>query len=91
MYRIGWPLWKLFAKAGIPLHFMLTIHFDEESKSFWADSPDVDGLVVAGETLEEVRREAEGAAELLLELQLNHTPKLSMRPQWGMDDILAQA
>jgi len=91
MYRVGWPLWKLFAKAGIPLRFILTVHFDEESKSFWADSPDVDGLVVSGETLEEVRREAEGAAEVLLELQLNHTPKLSMRPQWGMDDLLAQA
>jgi len=85
MYRVGWPLWKLFAKAGISLRFMLTIHFDEESKSFWADSPDVDGLVVTGETLEEVRREAMLAADMLLELKNIMLKKpLSLRERgWG--------
>jgi len=81
MYPVGWPLWKLAAKAGIPLRFNVTLHFDRESKTFWANSPDIDGLVVAGEDLETVQREALLAAETLLELQLHQAPRVQMRPQ----------
>jgi len=85
MYPVNWPLWKLFAKVGIPLRFMLTIHFDEESKTFWADSPNMDGLVVTGETLEEARREAMLAANMLLELKnIMLKNPLSLRERgWG--------
>jgi len=91
MYQVGWPLWKLAAKAGIPLSFDVTVHFDVESKTFWANSPDIDGLVVSGEDLQEVQREATLAAELLLELQLHQEPKVRMRPQFGEYGTLAQA
>jgi len=91
MYQVGWPLWKLAAKAGIPLRFDVTVHFDVESKTFWANSPDIDGLVVSGEDLQEVQREATLAAELLLELQLHQEPKVRMRPQFGGYGDLAQA
>jgi len=46
----------------------LTVHFDAESKSFWADSPDMDGLIVSGATPDELLREAHAAASALLEL-----------------------
>jgi len=83
MYPVGWPLWKWLARAGVPLRFALTVHFDGESKRFWADSPHIDGLMVEGADLDEIQREAMRAADTLLELQLNsNAPKLHMRPQW---------
>jgi len=91
MIRVGWPLWKLAARAGLPLHFAVTLHFDSETKTFWADSPDIDGLVVTGEDMEEVQREARLAAETLLELQLQQAPKIRMYPQIAGNGLLVQA
>jgi len=93
MYPVNWPLWKLVAKAGIPLRFTLIVHFDAESRTFWAESPNLSGLVVEGADLEEVRREAMLAAEMLLELQLqtSPTPRLRMRPQLDMDGLAVGA
>jgi len=91
MYKVGWPLWTLAARLGVPLCFDVTVHFDGESKTFWANSPDINGLVVSGEDLQEVQREAALAAEVLLELQLHQAPKLRMRPQFEDCGVLAQA
>jgi len=91
MYRVGWPLWKWLARLRVPLRFTVTVHFDSESKTFWANSPDIAGLVVGGEDLEEIQREAILAAETLLELQLRQAPKLRMRPQLGGYGDLVQA
>lgn len=74
MYRVGFPGWKVAARLGVPILLRVDVHFDRESKSYWADSPNLDGLVVSGATLDELRNEVRGAAESLLELQLNgHT------------------
>jgi len=91
MYKVGWPLWKRVARWGVPLRFDVTVHFDGESKTFWANSPDINGLAVSGEDLQEIQREAALAAELLLELQLHQAPKIRMRPQFEDYGDLAQA
>jgi len=85
-YPVGWPLWKLLARLGAPLRFTLIVHFDGEACVFWAESPSIDGLVVEAPTLEEIRREAMYAADILLEMQLTtHRPlKLRIRPQFDM-------
>jgi predicted RNase H-like HicB family nuclease len=70
MYRVGWLGWKTVCRWGVPLLLRVDIHFDKESKTFWADSPDVDGLAVAGDTIEEVRSEAMNAAFALIDLEL---------------------
>jgi len=76
MYRVGFPGWKIAAKMGVPLRLRVNVHFDSEAKSYWADSPDLRGLVVTGDTLDELRQEARGAAEVLLEIALkNHAPQ----------------
>jgi len=54
---------------GNSQQFILNIYFDPESNSFWATSPDIDGLCIAGENLQTLQREARLAAEVLLELQ----------------------
>ncbi len=70
MVRVGAPGWKLLARLGLPVHVRVTAHFDAESKSFWADSPDLDGFCVAGDTPEELAREAEAVSQILVELLL---------------------
>ena len=70
MYRVGYPAWKLLARMGVPVLVRVQVHFDAESQSYWADSPDLDGLVVAGSDLNELRAEVNAAAGMLLALQL---------------------
>jgi predicted RNase H-like HicB family nuclease len=79
MYRVGWFGWKTLCSMGVPLLLRVDVHFDKESKTFWADSPDVDGLAVAGNTIEEVRSEAMNAAFALVELQLEPALPSSMK------------
>jgi predicted RNase H-like HicB family nuclease len=50
------------------------VHHDEETNSYWADSPDLDGMVVTGATLDELQSEAMGACEVLLSTKLENQP-----------------
>jgi predicted RNase H-like HicB family nuclease len=70
-YRVGWPLWKHVAKAGIPVTFRVFIRYDAEVQRYWASSPDLDGLVVEGGTLDELLAEIRSASETLFELALD--------------------
>lgn len=55
----------------------VNIYFSAESKSFWANSPDLNGLAAAGDTRKEVEREALLAAETLFEIQgIDGVPEL---------------
>lgn len=75
-YRVGLPGWKLAARSGVTVKFVVRVYEDEETKSFWAESDDLDGLVVSGGTLPELRAEVRAAAEALLDLALNgHHPR----------------
>lgn len=73
-YRVGMPLWRVAARAGLPLRLRVEVHFDQESGTYWAESPDLDGLTVSGSSLDELRTEVLGAAETLLELALDDRP-----------------
>ena len=73
MYRVGFPLWKVAARFGVPVLVRVDVHFDKDSKSFWADSPDLDGLVVSGQDLDELRTEVMSAASELLRLAVRST------------------
>lgn len=84
-YRVGWPFWKMLAKQGVTLRFKVNVHFDEESKSFWAESPDIDGLVVSASNLEELRSESLAAAKDLIDLQID-ARHLHVRPQMRIED-----
>ena len=83
MYRVGLPGWKLAARFGVPMLVRVNIHRDADSTTYWADSPDLDGLVVSGQTLDELRLEIRSAAEALLELEVKNptqtTPELRFR------------
>ena len=71
MYRVGLPFWKAAARAGVPLKFRVRVYSDKETGTYWAESEDLDGLVVSGETLDELRNEVLSAGAALLELALD--------------------
>lgn len=56
------------------MRIRVNAHYDPQSKTYWAESPDLDGLTVSGETLDELRSETLGAAEVLLELAVRGHP-----------------
>jgi predicted RNase H-like HicB family nuclease len=70
MYRAGLPGWKFLAKLGVPVLVRVQVMYDDEVKSYWATSPDLDGLAVSGSTLDELKAEAMAACQELLELAL---------------------
>jgi predicted RNase H-like HicB family nuclease len=74
-YRVGIPGWKLASRLGVPVHLRVNIFYDDESHSYWAESPDLDGLVVSGTDLDDLKCESLSAARALLELQLRTRPK----------------
>lgn len=71
MYRVGLPLWKTAARFGVPVKVQVNVFFDKESNSYWAKSPNLDGLVVSGANLDELRDEVIAAAGELLSLELS--------------------
>lgn len=47
----------------------VNIYYSPEAHSYWADSPDLNGLAASGKTRAEVEQEALWAAETLFELK----------------------
>ena len=76
-YRVGLPGWKFLARRGFPVTLRVQIMRDQESGVYIARSPDLDGLVVEATSLDVLRTEALGAADVLLELALHadHPPR----------------
>lgn len=74
MYRVGFPGWKIAARLGVALVVRVQVHYDPEVKSYWTTSPDLPGLVVTGNTLDELLQEAKGGIDGLLEFELQGAP-----------------
>lgn len=55
----------------------ITVQVHRGTGVYWADSPDLDGLTVEASSREELRQEAQWAAETLLDLQgIREKPEL---------------
>lgn len=74
-YRVGMPGWRFAARLGAQMQVRVNVHHDPECNRYWADSPDIDGLVVEGGTLDELCSEVVSAASLLLEDQIPRAPR----------------
>lgn len=57
MYRLGWPFATFFAKMGLSLLIKVEIIHDNDADVYIATSPDLKGLVVEAETLDELEKE----------------------------------
>lgn len=76
MYRLGWPCVTFFAKMGIPLLVKVEIIHDKVANVYVATSPDLKGLVVEAETLDELEKEV---WELVPELLALDKPNLRVK------------
>lgn len=70
MYRVGFPGWKFAARAGLTLQVRVEVHYDPEVKSYWTSSPDLKGLVVTANTLDDLMRETKSGIDDLMEFEL---------------------
>jgi predicted RNase H-like HicB family nuclease len=70
-YRVGLPLWRLFAKAGFPMSIKVIVHSDKESGTYWAEGVGLRGLVVTGSDLDELHEECTNAIDELIRLELD--------------------
>lgn len=75
MYRVGLPLWRLAARAGIPMTIKVLVYADKESGTYWAEGVGLRGLVVTGKDLDELHEECTNAIDELMRFELKgHTP-----------------
>ncbi len=67
---------QIASHAPIRVH----VYYSQAARSYWANSPDLDGLAASGQTRAEVEQEAMWAAETLLELAgVEGKPELSFQ------------
>ena len=74
MYKIGYPLWRVVAKIGIPLRLRVNIVKDNEAGVYVATSKDLHGLICEAATMDELMTEMNYAISDLLSLELNGKP-----------------
>lgn len=83
MYRVGLPFWKFLARCGVPMHLRVIVQHDAESSVFVATSPDLKGLVVEAETMDELVIETRDVIDMLLDEHLSNgkhaEPEFRMR------------
>lgn len=70
MYPFNWPLSMFLASVGVPLLIKVKVVFDPEANVYVATSPNVRGLAVEADSLDEVRKQVEIVLPELLEI--NH-------------------
>lgn len=88
MYRVGFPFWKAAARAGIPVRLRVRVYHDDASNSYWAESDDLDGLVVSGTTLDELQREVLSAARALLDLSMHGAERAQITAEMSVRSML---
>jgi len=75
MYRVGFPFWRQASRLGVPVNFVVVVQRDDEAGVYYASSPNLKGLHVEGETLDELREEIRGAAFELMKRELHGKPE----------------
>ncbi len=89
MYRVGFPLWQLAARLGVPLLVKIEVVHDTEAGVFVATSADLPGLVVEAKDLGQLMPEVYDCVDMLLQEQLKRAPK--SRPVAAWDGAFASA
>ncbi len=85
MYRVGFLGWKIAARFGVPIYLRVTVHYDSDAKSYWTSSPDLAGLVVTGNSLDELFKEARVGIDELMGIELNGA-QIEAKPRLSFTD-----
>jgi len=89
MYRVGFPFWKVAARAGVPLLVRVNVMRDEEAGVYVATSPDLQGLVAEGKTKDEVIQAVYDCSDMLLAQELRSQPKKKTFAAWTGEVLAA--
>ena len=73
-YPVGWPFWKIAARAGVAVRIHVHVIRDEEAGVYVACNSNLKGLVAEAPTLDELRTHIDAAAEDLLLHYLHQAP-----------------
>lgn len=65
-YPAGWPLWRVAARSGMPIHIKVKVLFDSEAGVFVAYESTLPGLVAEAETVDQLIKNIDAAADDLL-------------------------
>jgi len=80
MYRVGFPLWRLFIKLGCTANVHVRAIWDQDARVCVADSPDLKGLVAEAPDLDTLRTEVQSSIDALLSLQLRPLNNIRANP-----------
>jgi len=89
MYPVGWPCWKLLAKAGISLVVKIEVVYDKEAGVYVATSPNLRGLVAEAKSKEELVGAVYDCVDLLMECELPAPLKHKPLAAWDGEALLA--
>jgi predicted RNase H-like HicB family nuclease len=86
MYPFNFPFAKFFGRLGLPLSIMIIAIKDDEAGVYYAYSPNIKGLHVEGDTLDEVLQNVKDVLPYLLEINegetvealTNNAPRLNL-------------
>ena len=67
MYKVGYPLWKVVARSGLPVTLQINVEYDKEARVFIATSKNLRGVVVEATTVNELVHETNNAVDMLME------------------------
>lgn len=89
MYRVGFPFWKVVARLGVPMLIRINVLHDVEAGVYVATSPDLDGLVAEGKTVEELMRAVYDCTDMLMEDELRQPLKHKPFAAWSGELLAA--
>jgi len=87
MYLVGWPLWKLAARVGIPLVVKIDVIHDEETGVYIATSPNLQGLVAEAQSKDRLIGAVYDCVDLLMEHELQHALRRRPLAAWSGDFV----
>jgi len=70
MYPVGWPLWKLIARLGVPVIVKIEVLYDAEADVYVATSPNLNGLIAEAASKDALMEAVHNCIDLLMEEEL---------------------
>lgn len=61
MYCLGWPLWRVAARLGLPIGVVVMVGFDKEAGVYVATTAPGVGLTLEAESLDKLKAEIDAA------------------------------
>jgi len=89
MYPVGWPLWKLIARSGVPVIVKIEVLFDPEAGVYVATSPNLSGLLAEADSKDALMDAVHDCIDLLMEEELPAPPKHRPLAAWSGELLAA--